>query len=51
MLVRLSHLALEAKDLDAVRAFYEDHFGPSPWRGTDAEVLLPVGSATATATG
>jgi catechol 2,3-dioxygenase-like lactoylglutathione lyase family enzyme len=51
VLVRLSHPALGAKHLDAARVFYEDHFGPSPWRETDAGVLRPVGSATATATG
>ena len=43
MLTRLSHLALEAKDLDAARAFYEDRFGLSPARETDEEVVLPAG--------
>ena len=43
MLTRLTHLALEAKDLDAARAFYEERFGLSPARETDEEVVLPAG--------
>jgi catechol-2,3-dioxygenase len=43
VLTRLTHLALEAKDLDAARAFYEDRFGLSPARETDEEVVLAVG--------
>ena len=43
MLTRLTHLALEAKDLDAARAFYEERFGLSPTRETDAECRLSVG--------
>ncbi|AXG07390.1 fosmidomycin resistance protein [Haloplanus rubicundus] len=42
MLTRLTHLALEAKGLDAARAFYEDRFGLSAAHGTDDEVRYPV---------
>ena len=43
MLTRLTHLALESKDLDAARAFYEDRFGLASARETDDEAVLPVG--------
>jgi catechol 2,3-dioxygenase-like lactoylglutathione lyase family enzyme len=43
VLTRLTHLALESKDLDAARAFYADRFGLDPARETDDEAVLPVG--------
>jgi len=43
VLTRLTHLALEAKDLDAARAFYADRFGLSATHVTDDEVRFPVG--------
>jgi catechol 2,3-dioxygenase-like lactoylglutathione lyase family enzyme len=42
VLTRLTHLALEVKDLDAARAFYADRFGLTPAE-TAGEVVLPVG--------
>ena len=43
MLTRLTYLALEAKDLDAARAFYADRFGLTATRETAEAVVLPVG--------
>ena len=43
MLTRLTHLALEVKDLDAARAFYADRFGLTPARETAEAVVLSVG--------
>ncbi|MEF8857114.1 MAG: VOC family protein [Haloplanus sp.] len=43
MLTRLTHLGLEAKALDAARAFYVDRFGLTPARETDDELRFPVG--------
>ena len=43
MLTRLTHLALEAKDLDAARAFYADRFGLAAARETADGVVFPVG--------
>jgi catechol 2,3-dioxygenase-like lactoylglutathione lyase family enzyme len=43
VLIRLTHLALEAKDLDAARTFYVDRFGLSATHATDDEVRFPVG--------
>jgi len=43
VLTRLTHVALEAKDLGSARSFYEDRFGLSPTRETDEEVVLPAG--------
>jgi catechol-2,3-dioxygenase len=43
VLTRLTHLALEAKDLDAARAFYEGRFGLSATREADDELRVPVG--------
>jgi catechol 2,3-dioxygenase-like lactoylglutathione lyase family enzyme len=43
VLTRLTHLGLEAKALDAARAFYVDRFGLTPARETEDELRFSVG--------
>jgi len=46
VLTRLTHLALEVKDLDAARSFYVDRFGLTPTRESAHELRFVAGETT-----